>query len=82
MLQNLIVELGAWRWFVFGLLLLMAELVAPGTVLLWLGLAAIVVGVIAFFLDPGWQVEVVAFAALGLAAAVAWWRFGRPNNAA
>lgn len=82
MIETLVVALGAWRWFVFGLLLLGVELIAPGTVLLWLGIAAILVGLIAFLFDPGWQVEVVCFAVLALAAAVLWWRIGRPDNAA
>jgi inner membrane protein len=82
MIEDLVVALGAWRWFVFGLVLLAFELVAPGTVLLWLGIAAILIGLLAFLFDPGWQVEVVAFAVLGLAAAVGWWLIGRPDNAA
>jgi membrane protein implicated in regulation of membrane protease activity len=82
MLLSLVAALGPWRWIVFGLVLLAIELVAPGTVLLWLGIAAIVVGLVAFLFDPGWQIELVAFAVLGLAAAVGWWMFGRPDNAA
>jgi membrane protein implicated in regulation of membrane protease activity len=82
MLAGMVAALGPWRWIVFGLLLLAIELVAPGTVLLWLGIAAIVVGVLAFLFDPGWQIELVAFAVLGLAAAVGWWFLGRPDNAA
>ncbi|HVI27789.1 NfeD family protein [Hansschlegelia sp.] len=80
MLPNVVVALGAWRWFVFGLLLLTAELIIPGSVLLWLGIAAILVGFVAFLFDPGWQIELVAFAVLGLVAAIAWWRIGRPRD--
>lgn len=82
MLLSFVMALGAWRWFVLGLVLLGLELIAPGTLLLWLGIAALAVGLIAFVADPGWQVELVAFAALGLAAAVGWWFFGRPDNGA
>lgn len=82
MLIELVAGLGGWRWIVLGLVLLSIELIAPGTVLLWLGIAALAVGAIAFFVDPGWQVEVLAFAVLGLGAAVGWWFLGRPNNAA
>ena len=82
MLMTTWAALGAWRWFVLGLVLLGLELIAPGTMLLWLGVAAIVVGLIALVIDPGWQIEVVAFAVLGLAAAVGWWFYGRPDNAA
>jgi membrane protein implicated in regulation of membrane protease activity len=82
MIESLLAALGPWRWFVFGLVLLGLELVAPGTMLLWLGIAAIIVGMIALAFDPGWQAELVGFAVLALAAAVLWWRLGRPNNAA
>lgn len=82
MLLGFAAALGAWRWVVLGLVLLALELIAPGTLLLWLGMAAIAVGAIAFLVDPGWQIELVAFAVLGLAAAVGWWIFGRPDNAA
>ena len=82
MIASLVTALGAWRWFVLGLVLLGLELVAPGTLLLWLGMAAVAVGLIAFAVDPGWQIELVAFAVLGLAAAVGWWFLGRPDNAA
>lgn len=82
MIAGFVVALGAWRWVVLGLVLLALELIAPGTLLLWLGMAAIVVGAVALVFDPGWQIEVVAFAVLGLAAAVGWWFVGRPDNAA
>ncbi|WP_020177511.1 NfeD family protein [Methylopila sp. M107] len=82
MLASLWLTLGGWRWIVVGLVLLGLELVAPGTFLLWLGIAAILVGLIALVIDPGWQVELIAFAVLGLAAAVGWWVYGRPDNAA
>lgn len=82
MIESLFVSLGAWRWFVLGLVLLGLELVAPGTLLLWLGIAAVAVGLIAFAVDPGWQIELMAFAILGLFAAVGWWLYGRPDNAA
>ena len=82
MLMSLWVTLGGWRWIVLGLVLLALELIAPGTLLLWLGIAAVLVGLIALVIDPGWQVELIAFAVLGLAAAVGWWIYGRPDNAA
>ncbi|PZQ19156.1 MAG: hypothetical protein DI565_01880 [Ancylobacter novellus] len=82
MILGFVEALGPWRWMVLGLVLLALELIAPGTLLLWLGMAAIAVGAIALLVDPGWQIEVVAFAVLGLAAAVGWWFLGRPDNAA
>lgn len=57
---------GPWAWFVLGGVLLVAEIVLPGAFLLWLGLAALGTGVLAFALSVGWQVQVLAFAALAL----------------
>lgn len=82
MLSALALELGFWRWIVLGLVLLAVELIAPGTVLLWLGIAAIGVGLIAFVAAPGWQIELLLFAGLGLAASTGWWLHGRRDNAA
>ncbi|MFD1332342.1 NfeD family protein [Methylopila musalis] len=82
MLAGVIAALGGWAWVVFGLALLAAELVVPGTVLLWLGFAALVVGGLSLLAAPGWQAELIVFAVLSLAAAVGWWLYGRPDNAA
>lgn len=81
-MEDFVISLGAWRWFVLGLVLLGLELVAPGTLLLWLGIAAVAVGLLAFAIDPGWQIEIMLFAVLGLLAAIGWWFYGRPDNAA
>lgn len=37
-------SLGLWNWFVAGGILLIAEALIPGVFLLWLGLAALIVG--------------------------------------
>ncbi|MDQ0503856.1 NfeD family protein [Xanthobacter agilis] len=61
-------NLGPWAWFVFGALLLVAEIAAPGAFLLWLGLAALATGALGLVADLSWQVQVVAFAALAVVA--------------
>lgn len=77
MIAELVASLGAWNWFILGLLLLAVEVFAPGTVILWLGLAALATGVVAFVVDPGWQGQLIAFAVLALIAVAVWWRFAR-----
>lgn len=57
---------GPWGWFVLGGVLLVAEIVLPGAFLLWLGLAALATGALAFLVLVGWQVQVLAFAALAV----------------
>jgi inner membrane protein len=70
------VSFGIWNWFILGGVLLALELVAPGTFLLWLGVAAITVGVISAFVDWTWQLQLIAFAILSLFSILAWRRLG------
>lgn len=39
-----------WHWLVLGLLLVIAEIFIFGAVLIWLGVAALIVGVLVFFI--------------------------------
>ena len=73
----LITSLGGWSWIILGGILLAIEVTAPGTFILWLGLSAILVGVISFAINWGWQEQGVAFAILAVASVALWWRFGR-----
>ena len=41
-----VVALGSWLWFVVAAVFLLLELLAPGVFMLWLGLAAILIGII------------------------------------
>ncbi len=65
-----------WHWLLLGVLLLVAEILAPGVFLLWIGLAAGAVG-IWVLLQPAlpWQIQVLAFAILSVLAAALgrWW---------
>lgn len=64
----LLSDVGAWAWFVLGGVLLLAEIAVPGAFLLWLGIAALVTGVLAYVIDLSWQTEVLIFAALAVIA--------------
>ncbi len=73
MIENIVIELGPWSWWVLGLVLLAAEVVLPGFFLIWIGLAAIVVGCISLFhwgspLWP-WQLQVMVFGVLSVGSA-------------
>src|ERR1700688_4611785 len=65
--------LGTWNWLIFGVLLMALELLAPGVFLFWLGLAALLVGLLSFAIDPSWQTQILMFAIFA-AAAVPLWR--------
>src|ERR1700712_3343349 len=65
--------LGTWNWLIFGIALMGLELLAPGVFLFWLGLAAVLVGLLSFALNPSWQLQILMFAVFA-AAAVPLWR--------
>lgn len=75
MLEELFAELGAWNWVVLGLLLLGAEILAPGFFLIWIGIAAVIVGAVSLALWDAsfwtWQAQVLVFLALALISAFA-----------
>ena len=50
-----IVSLGSWSWFILAVLLFLLEALAPGMFMLWLGLSAIVIGVISSVIALSWQ---------------------------
>jgi len=73
--------LGNWNWLIFGIILMALEVAAPGVFLFWLGLAALLVGLLSFVLHPHWQAELLMFAVFALAAVPIWRRLARPNGA-
>ena len=78
---NTILSLGVWNWFIAGVVLLILEILAPGIFMLWLGLAAFLVGLISFAIAWSWQSQLVAFAVFSLAAIPLWRRLGSHAHA-
>jgi membrane protein implicated in regulation of membrane protease activity len=69
--------LGTWNWLIFGLILMALEAAAPGVFLFWLGLAALLVGLISFVLHLSWQTQFLMFAVFAVAAVPIWRRLAR-----
>ena len=65
-LETIILALGGWTWWIVAVLLFLLELLAPGVFFLWLGIAAIVVGISTLLVDWSWQWQVASFAVLSL----------------
>ncbi len=72
-----IVSLGAWNWFILAAVLFVVETLAPGAFMMWLGLAAILVGAISLVLDWSWQAQLITFAIFSVAAVPLWRRYAR-----
>ncbi len=64
--MNFFSQLGNWNWFIAGGVLLAIEVFAPGTYMLWLGLAAIATGVIGWVIAMSWQTQIILFAVLAV----------------
>ncbi|RLP26890.1 NfeD family protein [Mesorhizobium sp. YM1C-6-2] len=75
MLERVFAELGPWNWMVLGFALLTLEILTPGVFMLWIGLAALIVGALSLmFWSAGfwvWQVQILVFLALALVCAFA-----------
>ena len=69
--------LGTWNWLIFGFILMALEPLAPGIFLFWLGLAALLVGLLSFVINPSWQTQLLLFAIFAVAAVPAWRHFAR-----
>ena len=74
-MMDYLANLGVWNWFILGGLLLVMEIIAPGTFMLWLGMSAIIVGVVSLLVVWPWQAQLVAFAVLSIASIILWRRF-------
>ena len=78
-MTEMFATLGNWNWLIFGVILMALEVLAPGIFLLWLGLAALLVGLLTFIFHPSWQVEILLFAGFAIAAVPLWRRLARGN---
>jgi len=74
-MMEIIISLGVWNWLILGAIFLALELFAPGAFMLWLGLAALAVGLVSFVIDWSWQAQLVASAVISLALVPVWRHF-------
>jgi membrane protein implicated in regulation of membrane protease activity len=81
-MTEMFLTLGAWNWLIFGIILMALELLAPGVFLFWLGLAALLVGLLSFAFHPSWQTQTLMFAVFAAAAVPLWRRIARGSAAA
>ncbi len=66
-------QLEFWHWWVLAAVLIVLEVLAPSTVLLWPGIAAAIVGVVLLISpDVGWQAQVLVFAVLSVVSLGVW----------
>jgi membrane protein implicated in regulation of membrane protease activity len=76
-----IVSLGHWNWFIAAVVLFLIEIVVPGSFMMWLGLAALLVGGVSLAVEWSWQAQLIAFAVFAIAAIPGWRYFARKVEA-
>lgn len=68
------ISLGVWDWFIAGGVLLALEALAPGVFMFWLGLAAMLVGVVSKYMDLSWETQFILFAVFSVLMIPLWRR--------
>ncbi len=81
-MAEMFTTLGTWNWLIFGFILMALELIAPGIFLFWLGLAALLVGLVSFVVHPSWQTQFLMFAVFAAVAVPVWRRLAKSNSTA
>jgi hypothetical protein len=76
-MAEMFTTLGTWNWLIFGFIMMALELLAPGVFMFWLGLAALLVGLLSFAINLSWQAQLLLFAVFAAAAVPAWRHFAR-----
>lgn len=71
-LFDLVAQYGPWSWVVAGLVLLALELAVPGGVFLWLGISAVVTGLLTFRYPLAGALQFGVFGVLGVATVLVW----------
>jgi membrane protein implicated in regulation of membrane protease activity len=79
-MAEMFTTLGTWNWLIFGFILMALELLAPGVFMFWLGLAALLVGLLSFAISLSWQAQLLLFAVFAVAAVPAWRHFARSSG--
>jgi membrane protein implicated in regulation of membrane protease activity len=73
MIEDFFEQIGPWGWVLFGLALLVLEIFVsvPGSLFLFTGIAALIVGVTALLFDWAWQAQLIVFGILSIALVLA-----------
>ena len=65
-----------WHWWVLGVVLGIMEMLLPGTILLWMGVSAGIVGLVLLVVPTiSWEYQWLIFAILSVATILVSWRY-------
>ena len=64
-----------WHWVVLGILFVAAEIVVPSLVIIWLGIAAIIVGAVDWLFSPEFSTQLYLWTGLSVLLLLAWFGY-------
>lgn len=66
-------QLTYWHWFILAAILIILEVFAPGAFMLWIGIAAGVVGALLYFFPAmTWEYQFIIFSIAAVGSIIAW----------
>ena len=79
MLEWLNTNIAFWHWIVFGLILILGELLTVSFVLLWFGVSAILVGLLLWVLPISLAMQLLIWVVLSLFNVYSWFKWVSPH---
>ena len=79
MLITLLESMSGTKWIVLGVLLLIVEILTGTTYILWPAIAALLVGLFAFLLPFGWEMQLLLFFIISAVLLVVGHKYVRPR---
>ncbi len=72
-MESFIAQLEFWHWLTFAVLLIILEMLSPGIFMIWLGIAAGMVGIVMLaWPHINWQTQIILFAVFSVSSIAAW----------
>lgn len=72
-------QIAAWHWLVFGVILIIAEMFVPTFFLLWFGTAGVVVAGLAWLFKLSFTISVLIWVVLSVVFCALWFRLIQPH---
>lgn len=70
-----------WHWFIAAVILIALEMMLPAAYMLWMGVAAIVVGALMFFMpNLPWLIQVIIFAMVSVVSVIIYKGYMKKNK--
>ena len=80
MLDWLNVNVLWWHWIILGLVFIGSEALSMTFLMLGIGVASVLTGLLTYFLDLSFSTELLLWSVLSMAFVVGWWRFIRQRT--